>query len=99
MRIPDAQRAQLIKSRDHAVKTIQGLGLCRGTLAVQVQTLERALEQVVDVCKAARDRELRTRAHNLRRAILAIEFEMQQTQIAADHITRLLAERNGVTTP
>lgn len=93
---PD-ERAQLLKMREHGVRLIQALGLSRGTLASQVSTLERALAQVVDVRNFARDRELRVRVRNLRRAVLAIEFELQRAASAADRVTERLAEAEGVT--
>lgn len=92
------KRQEMVKLRDHADRLVTALALSIASVTTQVESLEASLRMVSDIRSYARDREMRRRVNNLRRAVLAIQFEIEKTAGARDHITRTLAEAGGVTT-
>lgn len=90
-------RDTLLTLRGAALRVIQHLGHARGTLSSQVSTIEKSIALFDDKTPFEKIRELRTRAKNLRLAIMAIECELSSVQLAADNVTRQLAAERGVT--
>lgn len=94
---PD-ERHRLIHARDHADRLVDALALSILTVTTQRESLEAALRGVSDVRTFSKDREVRVRARNLRRAELIIRFEIEKVSGARDNLTRQLAAARGVTT-
>jgi hypothetical protein len=86
----------MIQARDRADALAAALERSAATVQTQCQSLELALMTVSAVRNLSKDREVRVRVRNLRRAVAAIVFEVEKVGGARDNLTRRLAAAAGV---